>query len=138
METKVTSNRMGNVESSINPSSWSFMSYVSNTVSCCILIRWNPIVYNVSCLHSFLQWITCKVTSLVDGYDFVVNYMYSLNIPIGCQDLWAYLRQHALAFQSKPWLILDEFNAIMSSRDKSRVILLGMGIWMTLVVISGK
>jgi len=44
-------------------------------------------VYNVVCLHSSAHWINCEVFSLNDGCSCVVTFVYSLNTPLGYQDL---------------------------------------------------
>ena len=69
-------------------------------------------------MHSYFQWITRDVSNLVNGCFFVVTFVYGLNIFTGCQTLWHYLLGHAIAFLSKSWLILRDFNDIMSTSNK--------------------
>jgi hypothetical protein len=75
-------------------------------------------VYNVSLMHFCFQWITCEVSNLVNGCSFVITFVYGLNIFMGCQTLWDYLLGHVIAFLSRPWLILRDFNDIMSTSNK--------------------
>src|SRR5262249_28837878 len=106
LETKVTSTQLSVVETAINPSAWRFISNVSDSVSCRILVGWDPTVYSVSCLYSSPQWLTCEAPCLIDGSSFVVSFVYDFTSPAGRQDLWDYMRTHYTEFQSRPWVAL--------------------------------
>jgi hypothetical protein len=75
-------------------------------------------VYSVFLMHSPLQWITCEVSNLVDDISFIITFIYGINTFIGRQALWDYFSYHVIAFQCRPWLILGDFNAIMSASNK--------------------
>jgi hypothetical protein len=73
-----------------------FLSNVSNSINCYILVSWDSKVYNY--LLSLLKWITYEMSSLVDGCFFVVTFMDGLNTLAGFQDLWDYFKCNFIAF----------------------------------------
>lgn len=87
LETKVAFDKMGIVETAINPTSLRYLSNVTLDVKCDILIGWDPLVYNIACLDSSYQWVTYEVQYLQDGCVFVVTYMYGLNTLADRKDL---------------------------------------------------
>ena len=87
LETKVAFDKIGIVETAINPTSSCYLSNVTLDVKCRILVGWDPLVYNITCLDSSYQWVTYEVQYLQDGCVFVVTYIYGLNTLADRKDL---------------------------------------------------
>lgn len=73
-------------------------------------IQWYIVLF--VCIH-LISVLTCEVTSSVDGCFFMITFVCGFNSPSGHQDLWCYLGLCVIDFQSTPWLILGDFNAMM-------------------------
>ncbi|KAJ6327909.1 hypothetical protein OIU77_009730 [Salix suchowensis] len=119
LETKVAAHNLPQVETNLNLNGWKFISNISDEVPCRILIGWNPFIFNLTCLHSNPQWITCEATSLNSGETFLITYVYRRNTPAGRQPLWDYLTNNCQSFSSQPWVLLGDFNAIMHPNQRS-------------------
>ncbi|KAF5200299.1 Dnase i-like superfamily protein, partial [Thalictrum thalictroides] len=63
-----------------------------------------------------LQFITMKV-SMINGSSFMLTTVYGSNDLVARRDLWSYLMNFA-ATNTLPWLVLGDYNAIMSAQEK--------------------
>ncbi|KAJ6434805.1 hypothetical protein OIU84_000110 [Salix udensis] len=63
METKVATANLRKMQDGLELSSWGFVSNVEGNEAVRIVVGWDPTVYNVQCIHTSKQWITCRVNS---------------------------------------------------------------------------
>ncbi|KAB5556190.1 hypothetical protein DKX38_007099 [Salix brachista] len=96
---------------------WNVISNASETKAARIIIGWDHEIYNVQCIHSNLQWMTCSVTSIQPGLDIVVTFVYGANTPAERQDVWNYLQVQYRGFQRQPWVLMGDFNATLRASD---------------------
>ncbi|KAJ6670501.1 hypothetical protein OIU85_014382 [Salix viminalis] len=122
---------MAAVEVGLGLSNWNFILNVHLGPLCRILVGWNTTRVEVNMVHTATQWITCDALSLGDGSTVRITYVYDLNTPASRCILCDYLVEQKVINSSIPWVILGDFNAILSTRDKHGGILNGTTIWMT-------
>ncbi|KAJ6693234.1 hypothetical protein OIU85_004038 [Salix viminalis] len=97
---------------------WNVISNASETKAARIIIGWDHEIYNVQCIHSNPQWMTCSVTSIQPGLDIVVTFVYGANTPVERQDVWNYLQVQYRGFQRQPWVLMGDFNATLRASDR--------------------
>ncbi|KAJ6399834.1 hypothetical protein OIU84_015485 [Salix udensis] len=119
LETKIAAHNLPQVESKLNLNGWNFISNISDGDPCRILIAWDPFLFNLTCIHSNPQWITCEAASVTTGEIFLITYVYGCNTPAGREPLWNYLSTNCHQFSIKPWVIMGDFNAIMHPSQRS-------------------
>ncbi|KAJ6672989.1 hypothetical protein OIU85_014241 [Salix viminalis] len=86
-----------------------------------IIVGWDPLQYEVQCIHVSKQWLTIRVLSVKNQLDITVSFIYGSNSPGERQELWEYLRRNHGDFQSKPWLLMGDFNATLRVTDSEGV-----------------
>ncbi|KAJ6319643.1 hypothetical protein OIU78_015120 [Salix suchowensis] len=119
LEPRILLANMAKVEKGLGLSSWQFVSNMHHGHLCRILVCWNPKRVSVCTVHTASQWVTCDVLSKEDGSSIRVTFVYGLNLPVERRAIWSYLISQKLVNTSVPWGILGDFNAILSSRDRS-------------------
>ncbi|XP_031265367.1 uncharacterized protein LOC116123775 [Pistacia vera] len=64
--------------------------------------------------------ITCRVTHVFEGFSFGITFVYGSNDPRNRRNLWDFLRDQSVEFDSMGllWLVLGDFNAILGASDK--------------------
>ncbi|KAJ6304680.1 hypothetical protein OIU78_020287 [Salix suchowensis] len=106
------------VETGLGLANWKFISNAHMAPLCRILVGWNMEKADISMVHSASQWLTCDALSLGDGSTVWITYVYGLNTPTSRCSLWNYLEEQKVLNNSIPWIILRDFNAILSTRDR--------------------
>jgi hypothetical protein len=95
--------------------SWQFVSNVEAAIYARIVIFWNPDIVKVEILHFSAQGIHVQITSLVHQYSFTATFIYGFNTITTRRALWEDLRKWGT---ESPWLLLGDFNYILSQDDK--------------------
>ena len=117
LETKVDQHHIGSVVSAVCPS-WQFLSNVTNSIACRVLVCWDPRLYSMSCVHFSPQWVSCRATRLSDAVSFGLIFVHGSNDPGTRRQLWDFIRNQPADFGDLPWLALGDFNAILRSSDR--------------------
>ena len=119
LESKIASARLDPVISGLALPSWNFLSNISASASCRILVGWDPLKYNITCINFSEQWVTCDVTTLSSNTSLKITFVYGLNTPAGRGMLWDYILSQAPQFSSSPWVLMGDFNATLKATDRS-------------------
>ncbi|KAJ6983821.1 hypothetical protein NC653_026591 [Populus alba x Populus x berolinensis] len=69
-------------------------------------------------MHSSSQWLTCEVTQTNSSLPIRLTFIYGHNTPAERQILWNYIVHESSLNSGLPWLVLGDFNAIMSAGDR--------------------
>ncbi|KAJ6760684.1 hypothetical protein OIU79_025514 [Salix purpurea] len=117
METKVAAANLRKMQDGLELSSWGFVSNVEGNEAARIVVGWDPTVYNVQCIHTSKQWITCRVKSVGEPFEVIISFIYGLNSPGERQEVWDYIRYQSGGLLSLPWLLTGDFNATMKASD---------------------
>ena len=117
METKVVAANLRKMQDGLELSSWGFVSNVEGNEAARIVVGWDPTVYNVQCIHTSKQWITCRVNSVGEPFEVIISFIYGLNSPGERQEVWDYIRYQSGGLLSLPWLLMGDFNATMKASD---------------------
>jgi len=118
LETKIAAANMPAVESNLAPHPWKYISNVSASSPCRIMVGWNPIKLNLTCTHQSPQWLTCETTSLSTNASLKITFIYGFNTPAERTSLWLYICQESRMSTSIPWILMGDFNAIMRPADR--------------------
>ncbi|KAJ6717306.1 hypothetical protein OIU74_009761, partial [Salix koriyanagi] len=117
-KTKVSLNNLARVQKQLTPNGWDFISNATVEDKCIILIGWNPMDYSLTCIHSNAQWITCEAFSIATSSSLFITFVYGMNTAAERRTLWDYLINSSQQFSQMPWILLGDFNTIMSSDQK--------------------
>ncbi|XP_062118352.1 uncharacterized protein LOC133831968 [Humulus lupulus] len=94
---------------------WEF--HTSSVIEGRLLIVWRKIFVKVKIIEESNQFDHCLVKMAGVQQDFVVTFVYGFNSIEGRRDLWEGLQR--LALMDKAWLVLGDFNAHFSGKDRS-------------------
>jgi len=94
---------------------WHFAHNSSHAPIGRILVCWDPNILNVKILHTTSQLIHCEVSSILDGLEFFITFVYGASEHTGRVDLW---RDLGTLKNSGCWMIMGDFNAIRNPREK--------------------
>ena len=119
LETKVAPANLDMVEAKLGLPHWTFMSNISSSTSCRILVGWNPHKISLTCVNVSSQWLTCEITSPSLHIPLRVTFIYGHNTPADRTILWNHLCQESPINAALPWIVLGDFNAIMNAGDRS-------------------
>jgi len=95
--------------------SWQFVSNADVAIYARIIVLWNPETVKVELLHSTAQGIHVQITCLVQQFCFTATFIYGFNTITARRALWDDLRRWGT---ESPWLLLGDFNSILSQEDK--------------------
>ena len=96
---------------------WNFSHNFASHNAGRILILWKFDKVTLSVLQSFAQLIHCSIFCKVTGKQFQVSYIYSLHSVMAIRSLWINL-SNISAFLNCPWLLIGDFNSILSPKDR--------------------
>lgn len=116
LESKVNGKNLEKVQTKLTTQRWDFISNTNtcNPPQCRILIGWNPSKNSLAILHSSPQWMTCAATSTSDNTTINITFVYDQNTPAERRVLWDYISANSASFSYEPWLLMGDFNAILS------------------------
>jgi exonuclease III len=114
LETKLSLAKVGCMHK-LRLKTWQFVSNVEAAAYARIVVFWNPETVKVEMLHFSAQGIHILVTSLVQQFCFTTTFIYGFNTISARRALWADLRRWSM---DSPWLLLGDFNFILSQEDK--------------------
>ncbi|XP_026428869.1 uncharacterized protein LOC113324795 [Papaver somniferum] len=97
--------------------SWQFVDNYNNDSFVRIWIGWDPSVAKVSILHSSTQCMFVLVDTYKD-LSFVATFLYGDNNIIVRRSMWEDIVNFN-QFNSKPWIILGDYNFILYSAEKT-------------------
>lgn len=83
-----------------------------------IIVLWNPLTVSMVMIGSYDQGINCKVSSLADGTQVLLSFVYGHNRVVERMSVWNELEQFSMG-RSLPWLILGDFNSVFSQDEKT-------------------
>jgi hypothetical protein len=94
---------------------WEFLSNVTATNNARILVFWNPSTIKVELIDLTAQRLHVNISSLVNQYTFVATFVYGYNTVIARRALLDDLQKWS---SNSPWIILGDFNSLLSQEDK--------------------
>ncbi|XP_026378730.1 uncharacterized protein LOC113273184 [Papaver somniferum] len=97
--------------------SWKFLDNYNNDFAGRIWIGWDPCEVKITILHSSSQCIFALVDT-VKGFSFVATFVYDNNDIVIRRSLWEDICNFSQD-NSRPWIILGDFNSIMSPIEKT-------------------
>ncbi|KAJ6725237.1 hypothetical protein OIU85_023090 [Salix viminalis] len=84
-----------------------------------ILVGWNTLKFQVRCIHSSAQWLTCDINNLSGLHITRITFVYGCNDHVARSSLWHYLQTESLSNASTPWGIMGDFNSVLCPSDRS-------------------
>nr|TKR97177.1 hypothetical protein D5086_0000215700 [Populus alba] len=94
---------------------WKYLSNAESAHTARILLFWKPDTVHVTLLASSAQAIHVSISCLISHVSFKATFVYGFNSITARRPLWEDLRSWN---SSHPWLILGDFNSLLSSSDK--------------------
>ena len=108
---------MASLQEGLELSNWRFVSNASDGEAARIIVGWDPVWYDAQCLHNSKQWVTFRVVSVDQSLDINISFIYGLNTAAARQEVWNYIRSYHGEFQSRPWILMGDFNATLKVTD---------------------
>jgi hypothetical protein len=119
LETKVSAANLANVQPTLAPLHWQYLTNIASNPTCRILVGWNPHKLHLTCLHSAPQWLTCEATHTSLPHPIKITFIYGHNTPAERHDLWHYIAHESSLNSCIPWIVMGDFNAIMTVGDRT-------------------
>nr|TKR85206.1 hypothetical protein D5086_0000250120 [Populus alba] len=94
---------------------WKVLSNAAAASTARIVVFWNPTTVNIDLLGFSAQGLHVLISSLVHQIKFFASFVYGFNTIIARRALWDDLRNWS---PNSPWLILGDFNSLLSQSDK--------------------
>jgi hypothetical protein len=117
LETKLLSSRVGSMHK-FRLRHWQYLSNTDVACTARIVVFWNPSTVKVDLFASSTQALHLSVTYLISHISFMATFVYGFNIISARRSLWEDLRRWN---SSCPWMVLGDFNSMLSSADKHMV-----------------
>ncbi|XP_034915333.1 uncharacterized protein [Populus alba] len=118
LETKIEDTNLAAAQANLAPASWHFVSNIQHTSHCRILVGWNPQKLTLIYEDSSTQWLSCKVINPASTQPLKLTFIYGHNTPSERTFLWNYLCQASIQNTDTPWIVMGDFNAILSAADR--------------------
>ncbi|KAB5547862.1 hypothetical protein DKX38_011268 [Salix brachista] len=119
LETRISSINLTSVQANVLPSGWSAFSNIQDSSNCRILVGWNTLKFQVQCIHSSAQWLTCDINNLSGLHITRITFVYGFNDHVARSSLWHHLQTESLSNASTPWGIMGDFNSVLCPSDHS-------------------
>ncbi|KAJ6372865.1 hypothetical protein OIU76_027238 [Salix suchowensis] len=115
LESKLSTAKVANMRK-FRPKNWKFLSNAEVAGSFArVIVFWNPSSVSVDLIASSAQGLHVSICSLVHQVSFTATFVYGFNMVVARWALWNDLRSWD---SCSPWMILGDFNAVMSPADK--------------------
>jgi len=114
VETKLTTSAVSFMHK-LRLKNWNFLSNVATANTARILVFWNPSTVKVELIDFTAQGLHVTISSLVNQCVFLATFVYGYNTVIARRALWEDLQKWS---SKSPWIILGDFNSILSQDDK--------------------
>ncbi|XP_062103007.1 uncharacterized protein LOC133813999 [Humulus lupulus] len=114
LETKMKGNKIIRFMDHQFPN-WEF--HTSSVIEGRLLIVWRKLFVKVNIIEESNQFVHCLVKMAGVQQDFGVTFLYGFNSIEGRRNLWEGLQRPTL--MDKAWLVLGDFNAPFSGKDRS-------------------
>ncbi|XP_062116852.1 uncharacterized protein LOC133830788 [Humulus lupulus] len=95
---------------------WCFTSNLMHHPNGRIVVAWNPLSFDVDIRGGSSQWMHFNV-AVKNGAQFAITIVYAFNDMKGRERLWVDL-EHIAHDISCPWIVMGDFNAILSPSDR--------------------
>jgi len=118
LETKLEVSNLAAAEANLAPSCWHYISNIHHTSHCRILVGWNSHKLNLIYEDSSPQWLSCIATTLSSTHPLKITFIYSHNTPSERMLLWNHICQESTRNIGIPWIVLGDFNAILTADDR--------------------
>ncbi|KAJ6887633.1 hypothetical protein NC652_028789 [Populus alba x Populus x berolinensis] len=119
LETKIGNASLNSITCKLTPPHWKYLSNITSSTTCRILVGWNTQKLHLTYLHSASQWLTCEATLPNNPTPIRLTFIYGHNTPAERLSLWRYISEESSINTCTPWLLLGDFNAIMQVGDRS-------------------
>ncbi|XP_015068674.1 uncharacterized protein LOC107013227 [Solanum pennellii] len=96
---------------------WKIIHNYKESANGRIWIVWDGSWYDIKLIRSSAQMVHCQVNERSKGYQFNLTVVYGYNTLEMRRSLWTELKMVAHSV-SEPWLIIGDFNAILSPQDR--------------------
>lgn len=118
LETKIEISNLAATQANLALSGWHFISNIHHTTHCRILVGWNSHKLNLTYEDSSPQWLSCKVTTPSSTHPLKITFIYGHNTPSERTLLWNHLCQESTRNVGLPWVVMGDFNAILTPDDR--------------------
>ncbi|KAB5552676.1 hypothetical protein DKX38_009987 [Salix brachista] len=120
IETKVTAQKQDTTERNLCLRHWQFFNNTSSSSHGRIMVGWNSQTVQLTCIHSSPQWMTCNMHILHNPTTtpLKLTIVYGDNTTAGREALWEYIERTSVDHSAIPWLIMGDFNAVLSPDDR--------------------
>lgn len=115
LETRVKAPKMGDLYLNVCPG-WCFTTNLSHHKGGRVIVAWDPCSFMVNIVFTGDQIIHCYITPSGTSTGFFCSFIYGMNDKKERSRLLDQLRSFA-AIASSPWVIMGDFNALMSIED---------------------
>lgn len=116
LETKLVSSKVSSMRQ-FRLNNWKVLSNAAAASTARIVVFWNPTTVNIELLDFSAQGLHVLISNLVHQFKFYASFVYGFNTIIARRALWDDLRNWS---PNSPWLILGDFNSLLSQSDKHR------------------
>jgi hypothetical protein len=116
LETKLVSSKVSSMRQ-FRLNNWKVLSNAAAASTARIVVFWNPTTVTIDLLDFSAQGLHVLISSLVHQFKFYASFVYGFNTIIARRALWDDLRNWS---PNSPWLILGDFNSLLSQSDKHR------------------
>ncbi|KAJ6369366.1 hypothetical protein OIU78_001686, partial [Salix suchowensis] len=118
IEPRLESSKILNLNNSLGFQGWNFVGNGDSNNTSRILVGWNTCKYSMQITESAPQWITCQASDISNNESIFISFVYGHNNPADRKCLWDYLQRQSSRYALQPWVILGDFNAILSTNDR--------------------
>ncbi|KAJ6333869.1 hypothetical protein OIU78_010886 [Salix suchowensis] len=103
----------------ILPHGWEAWTNIEDHHNGRIIVGWNASQFQLRCVESSAQWITCEICNHHTFSGTRVTFVYGFNNYVDRTVLWDYIHRTSEENTYIPWAILGDFNAVMRPSDRS-------------------
>ena len=116
IEIRVKEKNMKTVLKGIVPG-WKMINNYNDSPNGRIWLVWDDNWYEVKLINSSAQFLHCQVNERSKDYQFIVTVVYGFNTVEQRKSLWKEMQTISQGV-IQPWLIVGDFNAILSTKDR--------------------
>ncbi|XP_015060282.1 uncharacterized protein LOC107006173 [Solanum pennellii] len=116
VETRVKDKNLNSILKGIAPG-WKIPHNYTDSPNGRIWLIWDDNWYEIKMINSSAQLLHCQVNERSKDYQFILTVVYGFNTVEQRKSLWQEMNAMSKGI-SQPWLIVGDFNAILSTKDR--------------------
>ncbi|KAB5561274.1 hypothetical protein DKX38_006231 [Salix brachista] len=119
LESRISATNMTATLSNFLPPNWEAIMNIQDHPNGRIIVGWNAKKFQLKCIASSAQWLTCEVQNHSSLTGTRLTFVYGLNTFGERTPLWRYIKEASEVNINNPWAILGDFNATLRPSDRS-------------------